>query len=113
MKSILTVLFAAVLFQLPAFASETAIFAGGCFWCMEPPFDKLNGVTETTSGYSGGDSANPTYEEVSKDTTGHREVIRVTFDPKKVSRGFERKRCSEIENQTTCSLQYRLDLKTI
>ncbi len=66
-------------------ASEIAVFAGGCFWCMEPPFDNLPGVSETKSGYSGGDMPNPTYEDISKKVTGHREVIRITFDPKKIT----------------------------
>lgn len=62
-----------------------AIFAGGCFWCMEPPFDKLDGVISTTSGYSGGAGANPTYDDVSSGDTGHYEVVRVEYDPAKVS----------------------------
>ncbi len=64
---------------------ETAIFAGGCFWCMEPPFDKLSGVLSTISGYSGGTAVNPTYEAVSQKDTDHREVIEITFDSKKIS----------------------------
>jgi len=64
---------------------ETAIFAGGCFWCMEPPFEKLPGVREVVSGYTGGAKLNPTYEEVSAGTTGHAEVVQVTFDPREVS----------------------------
>jgi peptide-methionine (S)-S-oxide reductase len=64
---------------------ETAIFAGGCFWCMEPPFDSLNGVISTTSGYTGGWKRNPTYEEVSAGGTGHAESIRIIFDPSKIS----------------------------
>ncbi len=64
---------------------QKAVFAGGCFWCLEPPFDGLNGVISTTSGYAGGEKSNPTYEEVSKGGTGHLEVVQVTFDPKKVS----------------------------
>lgn len=63
---------------------ETATFAGGCFWCMEPPFDRLNGVVSTTSGYTGGRTRNPTYEEVSAGGTGHAEAIRVVYDPSKV-----------------------------
>ena len=62
--------------------SDTAIFAGGCFWCMEPPFEKLKGVSKVESGYTGGHKANPTYKEVSAHQTGHVEAVRVTFDPK-------------------------------
>ena len=62
-----------------------ATFAGGCFWCMEPPYDKLPGVTATISGYMGGTKTNPTYQEVSSGTTGHAEVVQVVYDPKKVS----------------------------
>src|SRR5262245_52485399 len=64
---------------------ERATFAGGCFWCMEPPFEKLGGVVSVTSGYTGGTKENPTYEEVSTGTTGHREAIQVLYDPSKVS----------------------------
>ena len=64
---------------------KIATFAGGCFWCMEPPFDKLEGVLATTSGYTGGRTVNPTYEEVSSGTTGHAEALQVTYDPSKVS----------------------------
>jgi peptide-methionine (S)-S-oxide reductase len=62
-----------------------ATFAGGCFWCMEPPFDKLDGVLSTTSGYTGGKKKNPTYEEVSSGTTGHAESVQVIYDPAKIS----------------------------
>ena len=64
---------------------DTAIFAGGCFWCMEPPYDALPGVISTTSGYSGGTVANPTYEQVGDGGTGHAEVVRVIFDSSRVS----------------------------
>jgi peptide-methionine (S)-S-oxide reductase len=62
-----------------------ATFAGGCFWCMEPPFDKLDGVISSTSGYIGGQKKDPTYEEVSAGVTGHTEAVEIVFDPAKVS----------------------------
>jgi peptide-methionine (S)-S-oxide reductase len=64
---------------------EKATFAGGCFWCMEPAFDKLEGVKAVVSGYTGGHKLNPTYEEVSSGTTGHAESIEITYDPAVVS----------------------------
>lgn len=76
------------MFRLPLAAvekTETAIFAGGCFWCMESPFEKINGVKEVISGYTGGNKENPTYEEVSSGTTGHLEAIQIIYDPQKVS----------------------------
>ena len=63
---------------------KTAIFAGGCFWCMEPPFRKLAGVLDVTVGYTGGHTANPTYEEVSRGNTGHYEAVRVMYAPEQV-----------------------------
>ncbi len=60
---------------------ETATFAGGCFWCMEPPFEKMDGVKEVISGYTGGHTENPTYEQVSSDITGHTEAVNVLYDP--------------------------------
>ncbi|WP_245800946.1 peptide-methionine (S)-S-oxide reductase MsrA [Vreelandella utahensis] len=65
--------------------TRTAVFAGGCFWCMEPPYDKLDGVTDTTSGYAGGELQDPTYEEVSSGKTEHLEVVRVRYNPDEVT----------------------------
>ncbi|MBI3897677.1 MAG: peptide-methionine (S)-S-oxide reductase MsrA [Gammaproteobacteria bacterium] len=83
------------LFALAAVATESsngstktpaiAIFAGGCFWCMQPPFDKLAGVASTTVGYTGGQKPNPTYQEVSAGGSGHQESIQIAFDPAKIS----------------------------
>lgn len=64
---------------------KSAVFAGGCFWCMQPPYDQLDGVISSTVGYTGGDKPSPTYEEVSSGTTGHVEAIRIVFDPAKTS----------------------------
>ena len=61
--------------------TEKAYFAGGCFWCMEPPFEVLDGVIEATSGYMGGKIENPTYEQVSMGNTGHAEVVEIEYDP--------------------------------
>jgi peptide-methionine (S)-S-oxide reductase len=78
---------------LPIFAQDTeqdsgykkATFAGGCFWCMEPPFDKLEGVISTTSGYAGGHVENPTYKQVSAGVTGHAEALQIVYDPERIS----------------------------
>jgi methionine-S-sulfoxide reductase len=64
---------------------ETATFAGGCFWCMEPPFDRLEGVVSVVSGYTGGMTPNPTYEQVCSGTTGHAEAVQVVYDPSKIA----------------------------
>jgi len=73
--------------QMPAVPAghEVATFAGGCFWCMEPPYDKLPGVKATISGYMGGRTVDPTYEQVTSGRTGHAEVVQVVYDPKLVS----------------------------
>ena len=64
---------------------KKATFAGGCFWCMEPPFDELDGVVSTTSGYTGGHKWQPTYGEVSAGVTGHAEAVEILYDPSKIS----------------------------
>jgi len=81
-STVLAVLAASV----PASAQDlkTAVFAGGCFWCMEPPFDELEGVLSTTSGYTGGHAENPTYQQVTYGDTGHLEAVKVTYDADKV-----------------------------
>src|SRR5688572_9693714 len=68
-----------------ASAAEQAVFAGGCFWCTESDFEKLDGVSAAESGYSGGKVANPSYEQVSGGGTGHIEAVRLTYDPKKIT----------------------------
>lgn len=65
--------------------TEKATFAGGCFWCVEADFDKVEGVISTTSGYIGGKTANPSYRQVSSGGTGHAEAVEIVFDPAKVS----------------------------
>ncbi len=80
----LVILFSNVAPARPAELAR-ATFAGGCFWCMEPPFDKLEGVVSTTSGYTGGRLENPTYKQVSSGGTGHIESIQILYDPDKVS----------------------------
>ena len=67
--------------------TETAIFAGGCFWCTEADFEKVPGVTGAVSGYIGGTTANPTYGQVSAGGTGHYEAVRITYDPARISYG--------------------------
>ena len=69
----------------PAASPAKAIFAGGCFWCMEPPFEKLDGVQSVVSGFAGGKEKNPEYKAVASGKTGHIEAVEVTYDPAKVS----------------------------
>lgn len=76
------------LLALPALAAtrtETAVFAGGCFWTMEKGLEHLPGVVSAVSGYTGGRTAHPSYEDVNTETTGHVEAVKVTFDPAKIS----------------------------
>ena len=85
MKSLL-ILFSLFVFVQPSYAKDSqAIFAGGCFWCMESPFEKIPGVKTVVSGYTGGSLKNPTYKQVSSGNSGHVEAVLITFDEKKVS----------------------------
>ncbi|MBI5664516.1 MAG: peptide-methionine (R)-S-oxide reductase MsrB [Nitrospirae bacterium] len=90
MKSITLILLLVISIMMQTESSaetklEKATFAGGCFWCMEPPFEKLDGVKEVVTGYTGGQKENPTYEEVSSGKTGHAEAIQIIFDPAKIT----------------------------
>jgi peptide-methionine (S)-S-oxide reductase len=88
MKNRPVTLFLLAVFAMPGLADAAlvkATFAGGCFWCMEPPFDKLEGVVSTTSGYIGGHTINPTYEAVSAGGTGHAEAVEISYDPDRIS----------------------------
>jgi peptide-methionine (S)-S-oxide reductase len=95
LSSLRTITQSAILCALPLLFSaiaaaqdaptKTIVFAGGCFWCMEPPYDKLDGVLLTISGYAGGHVANPTYRQVTAGGTGHLETVQITYDPKKIS----------------------------
>ena len=88
---LLGLLFSAILLTSPLRAekatdgTEIAIFAGGCFWCVESDFDGVPGVLKTISGFTGGKTANPTYKQVVTESTGHREAVQITYDPKKVT----------------------------
>jgi len=88
-KSKLLFLLPAMLMMLPDAEAlskfDKATFAGGCFWCMEHPFEKLEGVLDVVSGYTGGHEKAPTYEEVSSGETGHVEAVQITFDPSKIT----------------------------
>ena len=84
LAGITAAMLAASAFTVGAQETKIATFAGGCFWCIESDFDKVPGVLKTISGYAGGKTKNPTYRQVSGGNTGHREVLQVTYDPKKV-----------------------------
>ena len=90
LHSFLTTLTLGILISTSALAAtdkgyQEAIFAGGCFWCMEGPYDKLDGVISTTSGYTDGQLKNPTYRQVSSGNTGHTEAVKIVYDPSKIS----------------------------
>jgi peptide-methionine (S)-S-oxide reductase len=70
--------------SIPAAVADTATFAGGCFWCMEPPYDKIDGVASTTSGFAGGEMIDPSYDQVAGGATDHTEVVQVVYDSTKV-----------------------------
>jgi peptide-methionine (S)-S-oxide reductase len=80
-----SIIFIAAATAMAAINIEKATFAGGCFWCMEHPFDEIPGVVSVTSGYTGGRKRNPTYEEVSAGGTGHAESVQVVYDPARVT----------------------------
>lgn len=71
--------------RLSSAVADTATFAGGCFWCMEPPYDKVEGVASTTSGFAGGEIANPSYQQVASGATKHTETVQIIYDSSKVS----------------------------
>ena len=86
----MTILIFSLLIGASSFATsppvqDIAVLAGGCFWCMEPPYEKLEGVVSVTSGFSGGEKANPSYREVAGKKTKHVEAVKIVFDPQKVS----------------------------
>ena len=85
MKYLITILFVLIITPSNAIEKDKAYFAGGCFWCVEESFEKLNGVEEVLSGYSGGTTSNPSYEEVTYGNTGHFEVVEVIYDKKIIS----------------------------
>ena len=90
MKTILSALFAVATLsanagEAPSTNTKTAIFAGGCFWCMQPPYDNAKGVVKTVVGYTGGSADDATYQKVSAHLTKHREAIQVTYDPTQIS----------------------------
>lgn len=91
--------------ESPAPELKTASFGGGCFWCLEPFFEKLKGVSSVVSGYQGGDLPNPTYRQVTSGTTGHAEVVQVTYDPEVISYGQLVEVFFQIHDPTTLNRQ--------
>jgi peptide-methionine (S)-S-oxide reductase len=91
--------------KMSAANTETLTLGGGCFWCMEAVFDELKGVTKVESGYAGGHTPNPTYEQVSDGETGHAEVVQITFDPSVVSRDVVLQAFFTIHDPTTLNRQ--------
>jgi len=85
MKALLTTLLLACLSSAAAGATHTAVFAGGCFWCLEHDLDEVDGVLRTTSGFTGGHVKNPGYKQVTTGTTGHYESVRIEYDPARVT----------------------------
>ena len=85
--------------------TETLTLGGGCFWCLEAVFDELKGVSSVESGYAGGHVANPNYEQVSGGDTGHAEVVKITFDPRVVSRDVVLQAYFTIHDPTTLNRQ--------
>jgi peptide-methionine (S)-S-oxide reductase len=84
-KAAMLALVAAVMMSAHRAAAETAVFAGGCFWCIEADFEKVPGVTGAVSGFAGGKTADPTYDQVTDGGTGHYEAVQVTYDPARVT----------------------------
>lgn len=91
--------------ESPALEPKTASFGGGCFWCIEPFFEKLKGVSSVVSGYQGGDLPNPTYRQITSGTTGHAEVVQVTYDPEIISYGQLVEVFFQIHDPTTLNRQ--------
>ena len=85
MKYLISIILVSIIIPIQSIAKDKAYFAGGCFWCVEESFEKLNGVEEVISGYSGGTTENPTYKEVTYGNTGHFEVVEIIYDKKKIS----------------------------
>lgn len=86
-------------------ALKTASFGGGCFWCLEPFFEKLKGVSDVVSGYQGGNLPNPSYKQVTSGTTGHAEVVQITYDPDVISYGQLVEIFFQIHDPTTLNRQ--------